>query len=551
MHGPHNRCRPVPVASVLVASPSQHPQVNPDGARVNADDTDSLGPAERVNPTWTEPLARAASRPIGGPVGSHASVGRHWFWTPVRVVLLFAVVTLALAWFQKSPCIQQYVDDNGVVQLDWRGSKQFTAMCYSDTVPLYTAERLDRPDTFPYKTSWVDDEGKPTAHVRYMEYPVLTGMFQLLNARMAQGWTAIASSGWLPNPMTVIVYFNITALWLALAWLVTAYAVAQLARRRPYDAVLVAVSPLVIVHAFTNFDTLATAFATAGMLAWARKRPLLAGVLLGLGGAAKLYPLFLLGPLLLLCWRSGRLRAGFATLAATLGTWALVNAPIAWLYPDGWREFFRLNTERGVDPDSLYNVIAQWTGWPGFDPGLPWGEAPEVLNAVSAVLFLVCCAAVGFVAMTAPRRPRFAQLAFLVVAAFLLTNKVWSPQYSLWLVPLAVLALPRWKPLLAWMAVDALVWVPRMFFYLGEQNKGLPIDWFLGAVVARDVAVLVLCGLIVREIYRPEHDKVRQAGDDDPGGGVFDGAPDRFALRFGKRRNAEPVGAVSSATPAG
>ncbi len=41
---------------------------------------------------------------------------------------------------------------------------------------------------------------------------------------------------------------------------------------------------------------------------------------------------------------------------------------------------------------------------------------------------------------------RLAQLGFLVAAAFLLTNKVRSPQYSLWLVPLAVLALPRWKP---------------------------------------------------------------------------------------------------------
>ena len=83
-------------------------------------------------------------------------------------------------------------------------------------------------------------------------------------------------------------------------------------------------------------------------------------------------------------------------------------------------------------------------------------------------------------------------LAFLVVAAFLLVNKVWSPQYSLWLVPLAVLALPRWRLLLAWMVVDALVWVPRMFYYVGPPREGLPPDWFLGAVVARDAIVVVL-----------------------------------------------------------
>ena len=96
-----------------------------------------------------------------------------------------------------------------------------------------------------------------------------------------------------------------------------------------------------------------------------------------------------------------------------------------------------------------------------------------------------------------------AQLAFLVVAAFLLTNKVWSPQYSLWLVPLAVLALPHRRILLAWMTIDALVWVPRMMFLYGEQNAGLPEQWFTATVLLRDIAVVGLCALVIRQIYRP------------------------------------------------
>ncbi|MGV7835601.1 hypothetical protein PJM48_29075, partial [Mycobacterium kansasii] len=88
--------------------------------------------------------------------------------------------------------------------------------------------------------------------------------------------------------------------------------------------------------------------------------------------------------------------------------------------------------------DSLYNVFKSFTGWQGFDGPLGFWEPPVILNAVSAVLFGLCCLGIGYVALTAPRRPRVAQLAFLVVAVFLLTNKVWSPQFSLWLVPLAV-----------------------------------------------------------------------------------------------------------------
>jgi uncharacterized membrane protein len=66
--------------------------------------------------------------------------------------------------------------------------------------------------------------------------------------------------------------------------------------------------------------------------------------------------------------------------------------------------------------------------------------------------------------------------------------------------------------LLAWMTVDALVWVPRMFFYVGTDEKGLPPDWFLGAVLLRDAVVVLLCVLVVRSILRPSRDPVR-AGD--------------------------------------
>ncbi|AHI02108.1 glycosyltransferase family 87 protein [Kutzneria albida] len=517
-------------------------RVQPTGT-APTEDTASLSPDERVAPTWTESLARQLSRPFGGPLGRHASVGRQWFWTSARVILLLAVVTLALGWLQKSPCVQTFRDDKGVLQLDWSGNRQYVAMCYSDIIPLYTAERLDQPQTFPYKTSWVDNQGKPDEHVRYMEYPVLTGLFQWFNARLAQSYVTLASSGWLPSGMTVVVYFDFIAFWLALAWLAVVWAVMRMARRRVWDTALVAVSPLVIIQGFTNFDTIAVAFATCGMLAWARKKPVLAGVLLGLGGAAKLYPLFLLGPLLLLCWRSGKLRHGLSATAAAVITWVAVNLPIYLLYPAGWREFFRLNTERGVDPDSLYNVVQYFTGWAGFDGSLAANQVPTVLNTVSAALFVLCCVGIGWVAMSAPTRPRLPQLCLLVVSAFLLTNKVWSPQYSLWLVPLAVLAVPRWKPLLAWMTIDALVWVPRMFFYLGTDKKGLPADPFLGTVVLRDLAVLGLCLLVLREIYRPELDLVRRTGDDDPCGGFLDGARDRVV--FGRQRARLTTASVS------
>jgi uncharacterized membrane protein len=514
---------------------SEAPARSAPTGRARTHDPASLGPDQRVRPTQEDPFVASLSAVVGGPLGEHAVAGRARFLTPLRVVLLLGVVVLALAWFAKAPCLQQYPGQRGL-ELDWRDGRQYVAMCYSDTVPLYSAERLDVGGV-PYVTSWIDRRDDGSEQVRYMEYPVLTGFFQWANARLADVWLAGAAAGLLPGALPVVVYFDLSAFWLALAWLVTIWALVRLRPGRPWDAALAAASPLVAVHAFTNFDTLAVAAATLGMLAWARRRPVLAGVVLGVGAAAKLYPLFLLYPLLLLCLRAGRMRAWGQATAAGVLAWALLNLPVAIAAPNGWWEFFRLNSQRAADPDSLYNIVAGLTGWSGFDGPLAPGQAPSVLNAVSAVLFAVCCLAIAVLVVRAPRRPRFAAIAFLVVVAFLLTNKVWSPQYSLWLVPLAVLAYPRWRPLLAWMALDALVWAPRMYYYLGTDAKGLPAPWFYGAVIVRDVAVLVVAALVVRAVLRPEHDPIRTPRDpsfsrglDDPDGGVLDEAPDRTRL---------------------
>jgi len=437
----------------------------------------------------------------------------------------------------KSPCLQTYRDNTGTLQLNWDNAKQYRLACYSDVIPLYTAERLDQPGAFPYEVHWIDAQGTPFAHIRYMEYPVLTGLLMWVSAKVGQRYIDLANSiGFLPTTMVVVVFFDFLALVAAVSWLITVWCLRQMTRRRRWDAAIAAVSPLVIMDAFENFDMMAIAFATGAMYAWSRRRPVLAGVLIGLGTAAKLYPVLLLLPLLVLCVRAARFDQ-WLTSASTAGTtWALVNAPIALAFPHGWAEFLRLNSTRGADPDSIYNIITQFTGWGGFDGQLGPGQSPTVLNAFIAAVLILCCLGIVLIALSAPRRPRMAQLSFLVVAAFLLTNKVWSPQYSLWLVPLAVLAVPRWKLLLPWMLVDAWLWIPRMYFYWGTQQGGWSEYPFLWTVIARDAAIAGLCARIIYEIYRPDRDLVRRSGDDDPAGGVLDGAPDRFVLgRRGRR----------------
>ncbi len=215
---------------------------------------------------------------------------------------------------------------------NWQNQRAYYELCYSDTVPLYGAELLSQ-GRFPYKSSWIetDSGGRPQTRydgkpaIRYMEYPVLTGVYQYVSMALAKTYTAVAKMASLPVIAEVVMFFNFAALGLALAWLATVWATSWLAGRRVWDAALVAASPVLVFQIFTNFDALATALAVGGLLAWARRKPVLAGILIGLGVSAKLYPALLLFPLVVLAIRTDKVADAARTVVAAVGAWFVVN----------------------------------------------------------------------------------------------------------------------------------------------------------------------------------------------------------------------------------
>ena len=110
---------------------------------------------------------------------------------------------------------------------------------------------------------------------------------------------------------------------------------------------------------------------------------------------------------------------------------------------------------------------------------------------------MLACVLIAVLALTAPRRPRLAQLAFLIVAAFILTNKVYSPQFVLWLIPLLALARPRWRDFLVWQGIEGLHWA-AIWMYLGQVTSGgvsqhnIDMPYYVLAVAAHMLATAYL-----------------------------------------------------------
>jgi uncharacterized membrane protein len=139
--------------------------------------------------------------------------------------------------------------------------------------------------------------------------------------------------------------------------------------------------------------------------------------------------------------------------------------------------------------------------------------------------FALCCLGIGVLSIVAPRMPRLPQLAFLVIAAFLLTNKVYSPQYVLWLLPLAALARPRWRDIAIWQAGEVLHYLTVWLYLasLSDTERGMPDDLYWLVTTVRLACTAYLAAIVVRDVLRPECDPVRASGVDDPAGGVLVG----------------------------
>jgi uncharacterized membrane protein len=389
---------------------------------------------------------------------------------------------------------------------------QFQAHCYTDIYPLYFGEGLS-DGKIPY-----------TGHP--VEYPVLIG-------------GAMQAVAWLVRPITNPSvrgreFFDATVVLLTLFAVAGVLATAYLAGPgRRWTALLLALSPALILAAFINWDLIVMGLVAAGMAAWAARRLVLAGVLLGLGIATKFYPVLFFGPLLLLCLRAGRMRAFWITVGSAAAAWLAVNLPVWIAAPSGWATFYWKSQVRPADWGSIWYFL-EYLHWP-----LLGSTTLATLNDLALAGFCVACAGIAVLALAAPRRPRVPQLFFLILAAFLLTNKVWSPQYVIWLAPLVVLARPRLWSYALWQVAETgyffAIWAYLLWYSGGPGGITPPL--YFASLLARFAAVLLLCGLVVKDILRPDTDAVRAGGEDDPAGGVLAGAPDRFVLR--RRRAAQ------------
>ncbi|MCX6432259.1 MAG: glycosyltransferase 87 family protein [Actinobacteria bacterium] len=464
-----------------------------------------------VLPSQEDPVVASTVGGIGGPLGRWARIGTGW-WNPLRLLVVMATFSYALGYVLDLSCRSQ----------GWRSPERYEHLCYTDISPLFSLRGF-ADGLIPYVQAMPDGQ--------HLEYPVLTGGFMQVAAMITSAITSVVTTD---SPGTV--FFDVNVVMLFLAFVVTVVATALTVRRRPWDAAMVALAPTMILAATVNWDLLPLAFIGVSLLLWSRRHPMAAGLLLGLAVAAKFYPLLFIGGFLVLTIRTAKWRAFGLLVAGTAISWLAVNVPFMLANFEGWSYFYRFSQTRGEDFGSIWFAMSQ--------AGLS-GIPADRLNMIATGSFLLLCVGIAWVALAARRRPRLASVLFLIVAAFVITNKVYSPQYSLWLIPLAVMARPRWREFLIWQAGEVVYFVAIWWFLVSygvDDMTGLTGQEYTVAIVIHVIVTVYYSAMVLQDMLAPEYDPVRSDGfsddEDDPGGGVFDRAPDVVTLGRRPRQTA-------------
>ena len=148
-----------------------------------------------------------------------------------------------------------------------------------------------------------------------------------------------------------------------------------------------------------------------GMLAWARADPCWPGVLLGLAAATKFYPLVPAGP------AAPAVPAGRPDAGRSGGRSAGARGRLAGGQPAGDAGWLRRAGRSSTAQPGPRRATSARSGCHRSAGGHPVPRPAQRCSPAGCSLLL--CVGIAVLALTAPRRPRFAQLAFLVVAAFI------------------------------------------------------------------------------------------------------------------------------------
>jgi uncharacterized membrane protein len=375
---------------------------------------------------------------------------------PLATLIFLALLATLLGIFKFSSC-----EGNG-----WATPAQYIHACYSDIPALYGERDLDK-DQWSYSST-----------TDAVEYPVLTGTVMWIFALATP-----AGENEIRN------YYRINIAFLAALFILIAVIVYRI---RPEFAYLATLAPGAIGSLYINWDLWAIISMMLSIYWFDRKKYKHSAVAIGISISTKFLPVFLLLPIALILWRRNEVKELIRYIAIAVLTFAAINLPVLLTTPEGWLRFYELNFDRGQDWGSLWYALSSL--------GVNLGNT----NFFAILALFVSVLFVSLLIFSTKNVLTLADVSFIVLALVMIASKVYSPQYILWLVPLAVIAMSTRKDLHAfwiWQIAEVIYHVAiwQHLATVTGAKFGLPLGGYALITLIRILACLYFVGVLVKK----------------------------------------------------
>jgi len=349
---------------------------------------------------------------------------------------------------------------------DFTSPDNYVHACYTD-IPALFSERGLNTNTFPY-----------ASQTNSIEYPPVIGIGNWLISFL------------IPTDNSYKTFFDINAVIIVLLFLITAFVVRKIKPEYPY---LFPAAPAVIASLFINWDIWAVITALLAIYYFDQKKYEQSAIALGVSIATKFFPVVLLLPIAIIFYRRRQIKQLAKYLFTCSLFWSAINLPIALLYFDGWWQFFKLNLERGEDFGSIWYALSL------LDISIP------KVNLIYIIISLTLFALFAKYLWQLNQTPTLAQVALFALVISTTFSKVYSPQYILWLTPLAVIALQNSRQLITfwfWQTTEIIyhlaIW-QYLALYAGAEF-GLPAGGYALATLLRVAGVGIFTYQLLRDL---------------------------------------------------
>jgi uncharacterized membrane protein len=375
---------------------------------------------------------------------------------PLATLIFLAILATLLGVFKFSSC-----EGNG-----WATPAQYIHACYSDIPALYGARDLDK-DQWSYSST-----------TDAVEYPVLTGTVMWI--------FALATPA---GENEILNYYRLNIAFLAALFIFVAVIVYRI---RPQFSYLAVIAPAAIGSLYINWDLWAIISMMLSIYWFDRKKYKHSAVAIGISISTKFLPVFLLLPIVLILWRRNEVKELIRYIAIAVSTFIAINLPVFLTTPEGWLRFYELNFDRGQDWGSL------WYGLSSLGVNLGNTNFFAILALFLSVLFI------SLLIFSTKDVLTLADVSFIVLALVMIASKVYSPQYILWLVPLAVIAMSSRKDLYTfwtWQIAEVIYHVAiwQHLATVTGAKFGLPLGGYALITLIRILACLYFVGVLVKK----------------------------------------------------